>query len=291
MIGLGKTGCSIVEELTSYPEYRVYKIDAEIAERASLSLGSHGDMELFEKNVDQDEVSIYLRSIKPGDDVLLVLEGGDPVSGAALGILECIKDANIHIAYVCPDRTMISQIAKRDDKICFGVLQEYARSGVFQKMFLINKLDVENLMGDASVQEYEKSISYFISYIIAMINYFDHTPSKISNKIDTLDHCRIATFGISSLDDSGTETQLLFPLNDITDIHFYYGIPTDDVTADSGLMKKIKSHVKKYASPAQSISFSVYETTFEEQMVLCVAYSHLVQSLPQMLPNPNSHTI
>ena len=279
VIGLGKSGCAIVEELTSYPEYRVYKIDSKINERASLSLGSYADMEQYEKNLDKDEVSIYLRSIKPGDDVLLVVEGGDPVAGAALGILECIRDANIHVAYVLPDRTMISQVAKRDDKISFNVFQQYARSGIFEKLFLINKLDVENLMGDVPVQEYEKRISYFIGYVIAMINYFDHIEPKIANKIETLEHCRIVTFGLSSLDDKGDETQLLFPLEGITDIHFYYGIPVTDVAADSGLMKKIKNHVKKYASPAQSVSFSVYETTFEQQMILCVAYSHKIQSL------------
>ena len=30
VIGLGKLGCAIAEELTAYPEYRIYKIDAEI---------------------------------------------------------------------------------------------------------------------------------------------------------------------------------------------------------------------------------------------------------------------
>ena len=236
-------------------------------------------MEQYEKNLDQDEVSIYLRSIKPGDEILLVVEGGDPVAGATLGILECVKDAKIHVAYVLPDRSMVSQVAKRNDKICFNVFQEYARSGVFEKLFLINKLDVENLMGDVSVQDYEKSICHFIAYVIAMINYFDHIEPTIANKIETLSHCRIVTLGISSLDDGGDETQLLFPLDGITDIHFYYGIPSTDVSADSGLMRKIKNHVKRYASPAQSISFSVYETTFEQQMVLCVAYSHKIQSL------------
>ena len=131
VIGLGKSGCAIVEELTSYPEYRVYKIDSDIAERASLSIGVFSDMEEYEKNLDKDEVSIYLRSVKPGDEVLLVVEGGDPVAGAVLSILECIKDAKIHVAYILPDRSMISQVAKRNDKICFNVLQQYARSGMF----------------------------------------------------------------------------------------------------------------------------------------------------------------
>ena len=44
VIGLGKLGCAIAEELTAYPEYRIYKIDGDIDERGSLSIGEYGDM-------------------------------------------------------------------------------------------------------------------------------------------------------------------------------------------------------------------------------------------------------
>ena len=86
VIGLGKLGCAIAEELTAYPEYRIYTIDGDIDERGSLSIGEHGDMASFEANIDIDEASVYLRSIKKKDQVLLIVEGGDPISGAFSGI-------------------------------------------------------------------------------------------------------------------------------------------------------------------------------------------------------------
>ena len=43
-------------------------------------------------------------------------------------------------------------------------------------------------------------------------------------------------------------------------------------------MKKIKNHVKQYASSGQSVSFSVYET-FEQLMVLCTAFSYHIQKI------------
>jgi|TARA_R110000824_G_scaffold139990_5_gene305494 hypothetical protein len=279
VIGLGRMGCAVAEELSTHPEYRIYKIDADTDERASLSVGTFVSMDEYEKNVDQGEVSIYLRSVRAGDDVLVIVEGGDPVSGAALKILECIKESHIHVLYICPERDMISQINKRDDKIAFNIFQQYARSGVFEKLFLVNKTNVESLMGDVSVQNYEKSIGHFISYVVAMINYFNHTEPKISNKIKSLPYCRIATYGVSSLEDANEDTHLLFPLDEVTDIHFYYGIPTTDVTGDATLMKKIKNHAKRYASSGQSVSFSVYETSFDQMMVLCTAFSHKIQQL------------
>tara|TARA_R110002126_G_scaffold63966_1_gene164009 strand:- start:715 stop:1575 length:861 start_codon:yes stop_codon:yes gene_type:complete len=279
VIGLGKLGCAIAEELTAYPEYRIYKIDAEIDERGSFSIGASADMEAYEKNFDSTAAEVYLRSIKPGDSILVIMSGGDPVSGCILRLLECIKDAEINVLYIVPEREMISGVQKRDDKISFNVLQEYARSGVFKSLLLVKKTVVEKLMGDVSIQQYEKNISYFISYTIAMINYFEHTEPIVANKIAPVEWCRIGTYGISSLDEKNQDTNLLFPLEAISDIHFFYGVPSQELDQDPTLMKKIKEHVKSFKSGNISTSFSVYSTSFDNLMVLCSATSARIQPL------------
>jgi hypothetical protein len=277
VVGLGKLGCAIAEELTAYPEYRIYKIGAEIEERGSLALGVHADMEEFETEIDQDEIAIYLRSIKDGDEVLLVVEGGSPISGAALKILETIRKAKVNILYVCPDREMISEIQKRDDKIAFNILQEYARSGAIENIFLVSKPIVEQLVGEVPIGKYEKSISYFIAYVAAMINYFHHTPPILANKIAPPSIARLITFGVSSLDEGKPDIDLLFPIEGAKDIHFFYGIPANDMAEDASLIKRIKTHVKGYKTPDISASFSVYPITLESPLVLCVAYSSKIQ--------------
>tara|TARA_R100000808_G_C2152189_1_gene161514 strand:+ start:2890 stop:3756 length:867 start_codon:yes stop_codon:yes gene_type:complete len=277
VIGLGKTGCAVAEQLTAYPEYRIYKIDAGIEERGSLSLDFQPDHAAYETNIDQQEVEVYLRSIKKKDQVLLIVEGGDPVSGAALRVLETIKDSSLTVLYICPDRLMSSEVQKRDDRVAFNVLQEYARSGVFERIFLVDKLTVESLIGDVSIQEYEKSISYFIAYVVAMINYFDHTDPVLANKLDPHVISRLATFGVSSLEEDKQDIKLLFPLESPRDIHFFYGVPEAMLTEDSSLTKKIKNHVKSYKNEDVSSSFSVYSTSFDDLMVLCVAYSSQIQ--------------
>ena len=280
VIGLGKLGCSVAEELTAYPEYRIYKIDAGIDERGSLRLEPQKSIDNYEQNLDQDEVSVYLRSIKEDDDVLLIVEGGDPVSGATLKILETIKDANLSVLYLCPDREMISEISKRDDKICYNILQEYARSGVLENIFLVNQPSLDQLIGDVSISEYEKSVSYFVAYVLAMINYFTHTEPVLANKIQPSNISRIVTLGTSSIEEEGASINLLFPLAKATDIHFYYGIPKQDLLEDTSLIKKIKQHVKNYKTSDLSTSFSVYETSLEARIVLCVAHSSKIQALP-----------
>ena len=134
-------------------------------------------------------------------------------------------------------------------------------------------------MGDVSIQEYEKSVSHFISYVLAMINYFNHTTPIVSNKFQPVSWCRIVTFGVSSLEDTNSPVNYLFPLESMADLHFFYGVPEKDLEEDPTLMKRIKEHVKNHQKPHTSTSFSVYSTTFENLMVLSVATSGKIQTL------------
>jgi hypothetical protein len=277
VLGLGKLGCAIAEEFTAYPEYRVYKIDADTNERASLSIGKYSNMQEYEKNLQKDEVEIYLRSIKEGDEVLFVVEGGDPISGASLSILETIRFAKISVMYVVPDRELCSLVQKRDDRICFYVMQEYARSGLFDNLFLLEKASVENLIGDVSIQEHEKQMAYFIAYVFAMLNFFKHTASVLSGEISRNDISRLSTLGICSLED---DTSMLFPLEGIKDTMFFYGIPERDLDEDQSLMRKIKSHVKD-RNPGESAGFSIYSTTLDKPFIVGMYSSAQVQKLPK----------
>ena len=277
VLGLGKLGCLVAEEFTAYPEYRVYKIDSDTDERASLSIGKYSNMQEYEKNIQKDEVEIYLRSIKEGDEVLFILEGGEPISGASLSILETIKSAKISVMYIVPDRELCSLVQRRDDRICFYVMQEYARSGLFENLFLLEKASVENLIGDVSIQEHEKQISYFIAYVFAMLNYFKHTESVLSGEITRSDISRLSTIGICSLEN---DTSMLFPLEDIKDTMFFYGIPEKDLDEDQSLMRKIKSHVKD-KNPGESAGFSIYSTTLDKPFIVGMYSSAEVQKLPK----------
>ena len=134
-------------------------------------------------------------------------------------------------------------------------------------------------MGDVAIQNYEKEISHFVSYVVAMMNYFSHTSPVVSNKFEPIEWCRVVTFGISSLE-ADEDIRLLFPLEAISDIHFYYGVPSQELEQDPTLMKRIKQHVKNYTQKNIATSFSVYSTTFEDLMVLCSATSSRIQSFP-----------
>ena len=143
--------------------------------------------------------------------------------------------------------------------------------------FLVNKPKVDELAGDVPITEYEKTISYFVSYVVAMMNFFNHTKPILANRISPLEISRIVSYGVSSLDEGGTDINLLFPLKKIKDIHFFYGVPEKELKEDTSLVKRIKDHVKGHQSEEISTSFSVYETTLPNMIVLCAAYSSAIQ--------------
>lgn len=279
IIGLGKTGCGIAEEFSRYPEYRIYKIgDPRTGDRGSLDIEPLSDIEEYESAVDSVEINAYLRSVKAGDEILFIVGGGDPTSGMALAVLEQIRDANISVLYVAPDREVANTTQKRDDKIVFNILQQYTRSGLFERMFLVDRATVEDVVGDVSIKEYDKSVYHFIASTVAMVNYYDHTDPVLSNKVPPGDISRIGTFGISSLDPDA-DIKYLFPLKGEQDAHHYYGIPHDELEENSSLMREIKTQTKKFTKEGVNTSFSVYSTTFDTTMVLLTFFSKDIQVL------------
>jgi hypothetical protein len=281
VIGLGSFGCLVGDELAAYPEYRIYRINSDSSGRGSLGIGSYLNIEEYERNLDSQEVEIYLSSVKKGDEVLLITEGGDPITGALLRILETIQDASVSVMYVCPDRELVGEEQRRDDRIVFNIIQEYARSGAIKNCYLVSYPALEILTGNVPITSYKKSLAYFLAYVTAMINYFAHTEPVIENSPTVKPHKRILSYGVSSLDKSA-EVKLLFPLEDVTDLHFFYGIPEESIASDETMMEKIKEHVNSY-SKAQDmgVTFSVFSTTLETPIVLGQAYSSVLQKLPE----------
>ncbi len=256
VVGLGARGCGIAEEFADYPEYRIYKIHSGPNERASLSVDQQTDIEQYEKGTDTTEVGAYLRSIKPDDDVLFILGGGGPITG----------------------RSICNNLQERADRIVFGVLKEYARSGKYERMILVDTASVEELVGDVSIREYEQKFNNFVAYTMAMINYYHHSDALFDNHTNPTDISRISTFGITSLDPSA-DVKYLFPLEGFQDIHYYYGIPAEKLENDQTLMREIKTQTKRLTSTEINTGFSVHSTTFDQVMVLCVAHSKAIQNV------------
>ena len=275
VIGLGHFSNIIAEEMRSHPEYTIYKLQEETTSPDTLALGTFSDMKQYEENVNTEEANFFLRSITPQDTVLFIVEGGSAISGATLRLLEIIKDSTLKVLYVVPDLELASTEETTYHRICLGILQEFARSGLLKELHIVDKSKAEEMVGDVSVTEYERSVANLISYAVAMTNYFSHTKPILESKSSRPAWCNISAFGIATFENSILKD--LYALEDIESIHFYYGIPEEELQRDNSLIKKIKTHVKNQKSSDKTVTFSVYSTTFDRVMILAQAYTSQIQ--------------
>lgn len=277
VIGVGKVGCGIADQFKQYPEYKVFRISSDLSVKNSLYIQPEKNIEAYEKNFDDVEADLFCRRFKKSDSIIFVLQGGDPVTGITLSLLEKIKHTKVMVIYVKPDDDVVSVIQKRDDRIVYNVLQEYTRSGLLEKMLIIERSRVEDMIGDVPVSQYEKSIYHFISYIPAMINYFENAGSILETKLQPPNVCRIGTYGLASLD-KNIDIKFLFPVENEKSAHFYFGIPDEMLATDNKLMQKIKSQVKRFSKDEVDTGFSVHSTELDGVIVLCSFYSSRIQS-------------
>lgn len=285
VIGLGAAGCNIAEQFAKYPQYKVYKIDVGLESLNDLSGLVYDEVEEsnvktfsmplqltsedYEKNC--PSMKTFFEELKEGDNVLFVLAGGGKITGASLRILETIKDCNLSIMYVKPDLQLIGGKKYILDRISYYVLQEYARSGMFERMYLTYNPSVENATGDVAVKGYFDELNNTIVSTHHMLSVFDNTESVFENKSDTEDHVRISTCGV--VDPETGEERLFFPLENITDKTYYIAV-NKEVLEDKTFFKELKENMKKKAEQqGVGISYVINETEYEDSYVYVVAHS------------------
>jgi hypothetical protein len=282
IIGLGAVGCGIAKEFSEYPEYEVYYIDARIDQENSYSLGKHTTIEEYEEAVSSTEVKKLFAKIQKQSHCMFVLGGGENISGATLRILREVSDSPITILYICPDGSTASSSELWNHKITMGILQQYARSGLFRRMFLISREMVEERLGDIPISLYEKSVHELVASTVSLVNYFDHVEPVMSNRSVPTDISRIATFATSP-DIEGGSYVYLYDLKGVNNIHYYYGIPMGKLENDTSIRRSIKQEIKtaRTSNPGVDISFSIYGTTFTDPVSIICAYSPIIQEEPE----------
>ena len=285
VIGLGAAGCNIADQFAKYPQYKVYKIDVGLESLNDLSGLVYDETEEsnvktfsmplqltsedYEKNC--PSMKTFFEELKDGDNVLFVVAGGGKITGASLRVLETIKNCKLSVMYVKPDLQLIGGKKYILDRISYYVLQEYARSGMFERMYLTYNPSIENATGDVAIKGYFDELNKTIVSTHHMINIFNNTESVFENKSDTEEHVRITTYGI--VDPDTGEERLFFPLENITDKTYYIAV-NKEVLEDKTFFKELKENMKKKAEQqGVGISYVINETEYEDSYVYVAVHS------------------
>lgn len=270
VIGLGRAGCSIAKAFSKYPQYKTCGID--VTKTADITIKKRNGHEEYEKHFPNLKKKLELTN----ESVTVVIGGSGEISGASLRLLEQVKGRPTSVIYIQPDQTLLSEVQKTQEKIVRNVLQEYARSGMIESIYLINNSCVEKGIGDVPILGYYDVLNQALVNTMHMINVFKNTEPIIGNFIKPSELSRIMTFGV--LDIEKGEEKWFYDLTAPRDVVYYYGIGGEDLREDNTLFRKITDFVKARITNGVNVSYGIYETGYEQKYCYCIKYSSVIQS-------------
>jgi hypothetical protein len=232
----------------------------------------------YEENV--PDMSEFFSQIE-GEDILFVLGGSGFVSGAALKILQQLHslDKRVHVLYIKPDTELLSGDKLLQERLVYRVLQEYARSGVFERLYLIHNPVIEKLIGDVPFNEYYQKLNDVITSTFHMVTVFNHTKPEHKSTVPTLDASRISTIGVMNIEKN--EESFFFPLDKVTDRCYYYAINESNLEKDDKLFGSIKEQIRERSTEESRVSYMVYSTKYADNLGYCVAHTNQIQVFPE----------
>jgi len=287
IVGLGQAGCNIAEILSQYPQYSIFKIDADIEGDFDFidnykesenkvkiySVDKQAGPEEYEQNT--PSMKDFFRGIK--GVTLFIIGGSGYISAMCLRIMEQIKDkCEISVLYVRPDTSLLSKNKALQEKSTFKILQEFARSGLLQMIYLVSNTNLENILGDVPIIGYNNKINELIVSTVHMINVFKNSEPVMGKIEDPAEASRIATFGISDIE--GSEEKSFFSLDRTKEKCYIYSINEERLKTEGGLRKKIVSHVKAQAETEDmKVSFGVFPTNYQQDYCYILNYTSIIQ--------------
>jgi len=271
LIGLGQAGCSIVSLLQKHSVYNDFYIDADIKGPQHRSLTKFEKTEDYEQNV--PDLSKFFKRVKK--EVHFFMAGSGKISGASLAILQQIKNKSLNVIYLKPDLDAVGAIASKRERVAFNVFQQFARSGLFADLMLIDNTALETVLGDVPIIGYYDRLNELLSSTFHMINVLKNSVPVVGSPDERAEISRISTIGL--LDTETGEEQLFYPMNRITEKTFFFAFNEERLKSDGTLNKKIKEIMKKKFDSGVKISYNVYTTEYEIDYGYCIARTSIIQ--------------
>ena len=271
IIGLGKAGCNIAKELSSYPQYDVFCIDSDEYDFNKFKLiKKQKSFEDYEKNF--PSIKKFLEKSAP--PYTIIFGGSGTISGVILRLLSQLKTEDVSVLYIKPEIDILSNMASKQERLVFHVLQQYARSNLFNKLYIISNSECENVLGDLSIKDYFVQINKLIATTYHMYNVFHNIEPLIQTHTEPSDPCKISTFGI--IDEKGNE-KMLYDLKFPREKHLYYSVTSDSLENDVSLMKNIKKQVRDKMTDKLKVSYAVYENNYEQNYIYSCTFASMIQ--------------
>ena len=272
VIGLGNAGCNIVDKFAEYPQYLTYKLDVGLERtKTTFPLKEYEKIEDYEEKL--PSLATFFKDLK--GEILFVVGGAGKISSAALAIIQYIQNCKINILYIKPDSTLLNTDQTKLERLAYNVLQEYTRSGLFERMYIVSNEEIEYIMGGISIKNYYKKINEMIVSTIHMINVYNNNNPINNTFCDLPVGARLTTVGMSNLEKN--EDRMFFSLDNVSDIVYYYAYNKEKLETDFELMSKIKKAVSNKKEKKVRVTYGIFETDYEQDYIYCLNHSSMIQ--------------
>jgi hypothetical protein len=273
IVGIGTGASAIASKFDDIAQYDVYIMNDTVERSVSRKrkLKKFNSPEQYEDNI--PDLKKFFKDLK--DHVQVFIIGTTYSSNYSLGILSQIRDKKLDVFYIKPDIELINGERRLMENMTFGVLQQYARSGLFNSFTIFSNLEIEKTLGDVPIKSYYDTINSAIFSAVHYLNYFTHSEPEIGQVAKPAEINRIRSMG--ALDPKSLKENWLFELDAERELCYYICVNEDRLATEGTLHRKLVEILKKKPSNAfRKISYAIYGTPYSD-FGYVVAHTNTIQ--------------
>ena len=276
IIGLGKAGCKIAQLFKEYPQYTVFLLDSDDKykrKKNCFHIPQQQSAELYDASA--IDLTKLVKSLDDDEEVYFIVCGSGKISACSLWILQQLKHRKINILYIKPDVDKLDKKSRLRNRAHFHILQEYTRSGVFEKMFIFDNNMVSDIVGKSSILNFYPKINRLVATSIHWLNIYMNTDPVFDTFREKYISSRIGTIGVVDLEQY--QVMDCYGIKNTNQIEYFFGINRIRIENDEELFDKL-NNMASSESEQKSISFGVYTTDLEEGFSFALKTSSEIQS-------------
>ena len=275
VFGIGDAGCNVASLFEKHKEYNVF-LFSEGQENTKYTR----KLPKADKPEDCEEQAPKLSSYKTlaavQDRIQVFVCGSSFSANYTLAILQQVRDKKIDIFYIKPDVDLLIGDIRLQERAIFGILQEYARSGLFNSFTIFSNPAIEQTIGQIPIKKYFETINKSIYYATHYLNVFEHTSPLVGNLSKPSEVQKIRSMGVISVDK--LSESWYYKLDNNRDVSYYLCIASERLENDGSLHSKIVESLKKKPRNAfKNVTYGIYESPYETDFGFCVAHTNFIQ--------------
>ena len=248
IIGIGSGASKIADKFSDKPPYNVYFLNENVKRKTKrkFKLQRFPEPEDYEDNI--PDLEKFFAEVDDHAQVFII--GSSYSSNYSLGILEQLRDKKVDVFYIKPDIELLTGIPKLIENVTYGVLQQYARSGLFNSLTIISNLSIEKHIQNISIKNYYEALNQTIFSAVHYLNFFLHTEPEIGQPARPAEVNRIRAMGMLNM--KNMQEKWLFALDNMRDVCYYLCINEEEIRKG----KRPSSAYSRYAKgqAAQRVS-------------------------------------